>query len=988
MHYWRNQLNFVKYLLFGLVALLVASSAIASDDGKITGTVIDAETGDAIIGVSVYLEGTSQGAVTDIDGTYTIKKVVPGTYSLRVQAVNYATVRMTDVDVVSGDKAEVNFKMSTMILELDEIIVVTGQKMQRTEAFMLKHRQASESVSDAISADEISRSGSSDAAEAVKTVVGASVVDGKHVYVRGLGDRYSNTQLNGAALPSPDPDKQSAPLDLIPSNLLDNIVVQKSFTPDKPGNFAGGSVNLSTRDYPGERTLKFSTSASYNSVTTFENDLLAHDPSSKDWLAYDNGKRDVPGVVADLDPDLQDRIPQNRRFVVVRPGEGDYYAPVLDYMDESAKSFNPEMRAKTREAPLNQSHSLAYGDQWNLFDRPLGIVSTLSYSRKLQKYNGFQGRYRRGGTQSSALTPDYEFDDVRGKDEVHWGGLVNLHYGVHPNHKFGVSYMHNQHGQSTSRYLYGQWLEYSDADVNVRNYVLHYTERHLDNLQFSGQHAIGGNKLRVEWQASLSSTSQYEPDLRFFTDEVVPVYLEDDDTGDLVKTDSVSYVIQTSRYRAPQRLWRDLNEDRNDFTADFTYQLNQRAKLKAGGAYAKMNRSVTERRFLYQNTTGYKAFNGNIDAYAADMGLDSMYTYYSGPNPDDSTTVYLYSNYLSESTNERDQYHGEQKVSAAYGMIETPLLGDLTFIGGLRHEHTDMSSQTDDQNYDKGELKEDDLLPSINFVHRTTDRMNLRLSLAKTLARPTLREMTPSASEEFAIGSFFNGNADLKMTRITNFDLRWEWFVKPGEIIAVSGFYKKFKDPIELAIVTVNRDIKPLNSEDATVMGLEFEFRRRLDWISSHLASFKLGGNLTLVRSRVDIAQEELDEILPLFPDADRERQMAGQSPYIVNLDLEYDHPSSGTSISAYYNVFGERFAFNSEGMTPDVYEQPFSRLDLRLSQKFIAGTTLNAGISNLLDSKIEYLYEDKIGDSVADEVYESYSPGRTFSLGVNYNVW
>ncbi|MBU0982657.1 MAG: TonB-dependent receptor [candidate division Zixibacteria bacterium] len=989
-----------------LMLALCSLNVTASEFGVVTGTLTDAATGEALIGVSVYLEGTSLGAISDIDGSYTIKKIIPGTYSLRAQLVGYSPVTVTGITVKADEDTDLNFQLSVKTEALMNTITVTARAMQNTEASMLKHRQASKSVTDAVSSEQISRSGSGDAAEAVKSVVGASVVGGKYVFVRGLGDRYSNTQLNGAPLPSADPDKQSVQMDLIPSSLLDNIVVQKTFTPDKPGNFAGGSINLGTKDYPDKRSLIFSTSTGYNSETTFQSDFLTHNPSSRDWLGYNGGSYDVPQVITG-NPDLQELVPENRTFITVRgayPDSVAYYEPILSYMDESAESWNSEMSPKTRDVPLNQSHSIAYGDKLNLFDRPLGVVASLSYSRKFSSRDGFQGQYSRTTNTNPSLTPLYEFSDSRGVEEVLWGGLGTIVYGIHRNHKLSYTFMHNRNGESDNRSLEGPWQEYSDDGVVTRNFVLGYTERKLTSQQFAGNHSFFKDHIRAEWKASFSSTSQNDPDLRFFTDEVGPAYqlMEDPDSGDIIKVffpDSFQYVIQTNRYRAPQRLWRTLDEDNRDISLDLTVPLGTHSKFKTGGAFLKVNRNSTETMFQYVTTVDsyYKQFNGDVDAYASQLGFDSVHAYLP-PNATDSNYQYFFSNLLSERSEDRNQYDGYQKVFGIYGMIELPLSSRLAFVGGARYETTDMSSETLEQKLDStktaGSIDEGDVLPSLNLIYKIGDRMNLRASFGRTLARPTLREVTPAASQEFGSGNFFIGNDSLTHTKINNFDLRWEWFKRPGEVTAISAFYKRFENPIELSIYGPNKSIRPENSDKATVVGLEFEFRNRLDELSSRLANFTLGGNLTLVHSAVEMTTEELAYIKDEengYPDASDTRPMWGQSPYLVNFDLAYDNIKTGTSASLFYNVFGERLTYNSEYLTPDVYELPRQDLDIMLSQKLFGSPTLKLRIRNILNTNAKFVYRDKIapeGSRVDDRIYEEYKRGRTYSLGISYAIW
>jgi outer membrane receptor protein involved in Fe transport len=865
---------------------------------------------------------------------------------------------------------------------MDTTITVTGRKMENSTASVLKQRQNNTAVSDGISAEQISASGGGDAAQAVQKIVGASIVDGKHVYVRGLGGRYTNSQLNGAPMPSPDPDEQTLPMDLVPANLLDNIVVSKSFTPDRPGDFAGGSVDLSTKDYPGRRTLVISTSAGYNTKTSLQSGYLSQNSSSTDWLGHDNGQRAIPDIVLD-NPTLQEEVPNARFINVSQDGLADSLA-LVEYIDKASRAFRNEMVPSSGDAPLNQSYALSFGDRWTLFDRPFGVVASLSYSRKHSSQSGVQGRYSRGSVNTDELTADYIFDNVEGSDNVLAGGLLNFTYGFAEGHSISWNLMHDRSGESKARYLLGPWFYYSnDPNSKVRNYALTYTERELTSNQIQGKHSLFGGRMRADWQFSVSNTHQNDPDTRYFVDEVEQRQYEDDD-GNLV--DTTVYLIRLDRYPAPTRLYRELEEKGRGSQLDLTFPFGEEFEIKAGAAFAKNQRLQKERRFEYQNTSAYASYNGDIDAYLSDVGLDTVRTrVFQG----DTIYQYLYTNFLRETTEGRNQYSGDKRVYAGYGMLKLPVFNRLSFIGGVRIERTDMFTLTasTSANNRLGEIKSDDWLPSLNLVYHIGYEMNVRASYGRTLARPTLREMTPSASNEFGTGEFFNGNPNLEITKINNYDLRWEWFVRPGEVMAVSGFYKTIANPIEYSIVGDNNDIVVINSEDATVYGLEFEARRRFDWLHPRLADFVIGGNLTLAHSKVRIGEKELAELQGEYPGADEYREMAGQSPYVINLDLSYDNFDKGTRIGVFYNVFGTRFAFNSDHITPDVYEQARHQLDVQVSQKVFAGATLKLGFKNLLDADHEFVYEDKVANSHT-EVYERISPGRDITVGLAYQVW
>ncbi|MBN1212488.1 MAG: TonB-dependent receptor [candidate division Zixibacteria bacterium] len=966
----KNLINIlVLVIIFSLACYNV--NAEPAPSGRITGKVVDAQTGEPLIGVSIYLEGTKLGAFTDLDGNYIIKNVNPGTYSLRAQMISYATITATDI-VIADNEVQMNFQLSSKVYEVDDI-VVKGQALKNTEAVMLKHRQAASAVSDAVSSEQISRSGSGDAAEAIKKVVGATVMDGKYVYVRGLGDRYSSTQLNGSPLPSPDPDKQAVPMDLIPANLLDNIVVQKTFTPDKPGNFSGGAVDLGTKEMPDKLSINFSTSASYNSQVKGA-DLITYEGSGTDWLGYDDGSRDLPSSLTNPDaiPDKTDAV-------------NDYNKAVQ--LTKMSRALNDQLTPSTRRGPLNQSYAFSYGNQFRIFDKPLGIIASLSYSRKSSFYdNGFKGEWTLSGHDSvkTELDSEHELNDSRAKDEVLWGSLMNLAYRVHSNHRLGFTFMYTQNGESETRLLQGDNREMlgveEDPDRKAiwTTRVLRYTERKLSTFQFKGEHILKG--ARLHWLTSFSNTNQNDPDMRFMSDH----YRQRDDLK--------FYNLQLSHYPPPTHYFRELEEKNREGQLDLTLPFKQwsgyAAKFKFGGAYLKKERDFSEWTYEVQGLFNrYNSYGGDADAFFDEENVGYQITFDTTIVGEDivvdTNIQMLDGGVVVNATNPGSFYKGQQNINAGYGMLDIPLFKNLKMVGGVRYESTMMDvKQTQVPGSTSEEIDEGDWLPSLNLIYGLSNKMNVRASYGRTLARPTLREIAPWASEDFVGGRTLIGNPELEITKINNYDLRWEYFERPGEIFAVSFFYKKLENPIEIAILNNNDDVMSKNVAEGKLYGAEFEVRKRLDQLFSALRNFQLGANLTLVHSEVDIVEKEQVQ-LETSGFTDFTRPLMGQSPYVVNVDLTYNNIETGTRATILYNVFGERLAYNAESATPDIYERPRNLLDFTLSQRMFGSMNLKFAAKNILNDEVKFSHEYKDQEFV----YSSYNTGTTFTLGVTYDL-
>jgi TonB-dependent receptor len=968
-----------------LVALLTITGLLASDasakSGKIIGNIVDSETGQPLIGASVYIKDTKMGAATDLDGNYVINRVPPGQYIVIVSSIGYDQVTVEEVLIAEGESFPLNVTMQPKQLE-GEKIVVKAKALQNTEANLLRQRQKSITVSDAISAEAISRAGSSDAADAMTKVTGASVVGGKFVYIRGLGGRYGNARLNGTMIPTPDPEQQSVPMDLFPTNLLDNVVIEKTFTPDKPGNFSGGSVDLRTKDLPDALTLSLSASASYNENATFNSNFLSAPRGSRDWLAYDDGMRDIP---TPLEND-ETNIPTLTEAI------NDIDSALA--LEDLTRAFTSTMKPIKREAPLNQSYAFSFGNSYILGDRPLSLLTSLTYNHSYSYYDdGKAGRWTLSGGNASVLSKDYLLDDYKGTEEVLWGGLLSLNYPVHQNHKFSTRYIYNRQGKHEARFLVGEVPK--DAIVGdqwFEHRAIQYKAQTVGSLQLEGEHYL--KPLRLDWKAALTESTRNEPDLRNFSDDVNQ-FVEDIDpeTGDT--TYSYAYYVSQNYYSLPIRFYRDIKESNREGQLDINFPITkmngQDLKLSFGTSYLRLKREVAETKFLFQNSATAIQLRGDStnpdeadpNSYFGDDVVGFIDSTQSGYPP---RWHYNIGTVVIRSLDPRNNYDGQQEVFALYGMYNMRILPDLNFVGGVRYETTEMSisdALVDTAEINLGLIDEDNWLPSVSLTYNPIENMNFRLAYGRTLARPTIRELSPMMTQDFDKGFIFIGNPDLVHTLIDNYDLRWEWFTGPGEILAVSGYYKRFRDPIERTIISNNFEVKYKNVPRASVYGVELEIRESLGLLAAPLRNFSIEGNLTLTKSKVNIGDYELNIRRHFDSTASATRELQGQSSYLLNLNLSYSSYNSGTSAALLYNVFGDRLSEVSEGGTPDVYERSRPQLDFTLSQKILGGLTFKISAKNLLDSKVRKTIEYK----GVEYIFQEYSKGRSFSFGLSYKI-
>ncbi len=960
----------VIYILI-LGPALETVSAQNVQTGRIIGKIVQKETGEALIGAVVTVENTKLGAQSDLDGNYIINNVPVGTYRLIAQSVGFTRIIVENAAVTAGQAMKMDFAMQSEAIVGDEV-VVEASRLKDSESSLLSLRQQAPAAQDAISSEAISRAGAGDAAAAMTRITGASVESGKYAVIRGLSGRYSSTSLNGSQLPSTDPDRPAVQMDLMPTGLLDNIVVQKTFTPDQPGNFSGGAVNLNTKDLPEKLSVKLSSSVSYNDNVTWRDDVISHNGASSEKFGYDNGFRDPPAIIADS----SFRVPG---YSTVRTSpEG------ARYLDQAAKSLSRDFSFNKRSIPLNQGYSLSFGNLYQMFDRPLGVIGSLTYNRSYSYtpdgvYRRFETNAQDGKLLGLGIFQDYA--DEKASEEVLWGGLFSANFAPSSNHKLRFTFNRNQHGEKVSRRLEGQYRTYTESESQLlRSYAWQYTERSMQAFQYGGDHSLNLpalNRTRLEWNASFSTNQQDDPDLRYWTD--IANY---DDTGAFVDAGIVT------GFPFPTHYFRYLTEKNRELKADWSIPLSRSgSSVKIGSALIEKSRNQDNwmlRLNPTQSPQFFSSYNGDPASILVDdkLGIvDSTFDSFS------NKWTYRFGIVPENLSRKTDTYRGEQNVAALYGMFDWKLSSKFDVIAGARWEETDQWVESlDSSSRDfRGAYEVSDWLPSVNLVYHALPNMNLRGAFSITTARPTIREMAPFYSFEFLTGNNNIGNPRLTRTLIRNYDLRWEWFTRPGEVIAVSGFFKNFTDPIERFNISDNSDVSFLNVPKAQVYGAEIEFRRRLDHTGIGLLKhFQIGGNLTLVQSEVDIDPTELAYRVGrgLLDSTETKRAFGGQSPYVVNFEIIYSSPSRSTEIALLYNVYGDRLA-EVGYRAPDVYEQERHVLDLTLSRSLLGLLTAKLTAKNLLNED-RFMTQEAGGTQYTRSLVRE---GRSFSLGLSYSL-
>lgn len=859
--------------------------------------ILSEETGAPVAKARVFIVGQDLELATDQTGTVTAN-LFEGSYTVSVIHTSYSTALVKNIEVSGSPAAIRDIKLGPLSLALEDFVVIIP-RISGSVAKVLEDRRKASSVQDGLGAEELARSPDGSASSASRRIVGASVIGGQFLVVRGLGGRYTSVRLNDVPLPSTDPDMPGVQIDLFPSSLLSSLTIEKTFRADLPANFAGGSMNIKTKAFPEEFTLTVSASTGWNSVATGRQGLT-YPGSGSDWLGTDDGRRALPSDVPD------------RRVTGVGLG-------ALTYAEiaEIGKSFEPNWapRHATVKPPL--SLGLSLGNTHKHRGWTYGYLLTSGYkyeeavTREVRQTFNLQTVDDR-----KTIVPLERLNQIVGSRMALIGGLGTFSLkSPHRNiYKF-VSLVTQTMNDEASR-LSGI-SEQEDAPIRMTQ--LQFVERRLWLNQVIGHHPSLAQDLQLDWRLNFSSAFRNQPDTRsllYIQRESGAAYSYRDSTG------------------SGERLFNDLNQEDYGVAADITYRPEALAKdeftLKVGTLISTGHRNFSARRFGVR-------YIGNVEERSLD------------PNTLFRREGFADRFQLRELTRPDDGYVADLLLLSGYVSVDTKLVDAVRTIIGVRIEDSRQSIQAESpyanpgQETVSGNQDNFDPLPSAALIGLLSETQSLRLVYGGTVARPLVREFAPFLSQDFVRGRGVQGNPDLVRTYIHNYDLRWENFLSTTEVLAISGFYKTFLHPIERVIIDTNGNIRYANVEGATNYGLEFELRLSLERLHRALSAFEMGSNLALIVSDVQLSGEQKSVA------TSSSRPLAGQSPYVANCSLSFTPTDTSLSLNLYYNVFGPRIREVGLGGLPDTLEEPFHALDFSASWAFHENWTISMSAKNLL---------------------------------------
>jgi len=903
--------------------------------GKISGRLTNQD-GKPIAGASIFIQGVKLKINSNNEGLYSAE-VPEGRYIISFVHKEYSTESLRNITVLSKKRTVQNVKMSVTGLELEDFIVVAPHVKGSLSA-LIEVRRKSSSVAEVMGSEQISKSGDSDAASSLKRITGLTIVDGKYVYIRGLGERYSNVLLNGMALPSPDPTRRVVQLDLFPSGILQSLVVQKSYSPEYSGSFGGGTVILNTKDIPEKFQGKVSIGTNYSAGNARVN---SYKGGSKDHLGIDDGTRKLPESIATATANGR------RLFQSSGVNSGGYsQAEIRQFSKDMPRTYN----TNEESAGLPPSLSVSLGDLYKYKGKKFGYLISGMYSNKWENEEKSKINYKSDGTE------DNRKEIETSKQTVKLSGMLNLGADFGKHAKFSTNTLLLR--KTTDKVTNDIKSSESDSDANYRDIGLEWQERQLFSQIFGGKHQVGSNNKRMlEWRAAYSLAKRYQPDSRN--------YQQDLKDG--------KYITSTAGKRN-QKFYNELNDKSQDYSLKVALPLIKNSWFdvlaKVGGQHIRKNRQSETKRFKYGQIDATVAANTTGNTDILEESIQEICT---------DEVIEAGGCLLEDITEASDRYSATQTINAYFVDSEIKIKEFMRINIGARVEDSKQTIKTyegvDRIEVESG-LNMQDILPVLGTTFFLTDTLQLRSAYSETVSRPDFKDLNPGSYYDDEKGRSVNGNLDLKGTVIKNIDARLEWYFGKNESLSFGVFQKKFLNPIEEVAGTFdnNGDLvfaeakyQLANVGNAKSSGFEIEARKNFGFISNALDYLSLGGNYSKIKSEMKIFENLSGQV------TNQSRPLQGQSEYIVNLNLDYDNPNSGTTATLLFNVFGERI--DSVGTKPfgDVYEQPFEQLDFVFSQKI--------GKSYKVKLKLQNLINPKVIKKEDDHIKELYRKGRVASV-------
>lgn len=931
---WLSRLVIIGMMIF-------ISQAILAQTGKVSGTVAD-ENNKPVIGATIKVLTLNTGAATDVDGHFEMSLPAGKKYEIEISAVGFGTKTLTDVEVNAGQVNSLNITLVVKANNLDNVTVKTSARKESTNA-LITFQKNTNAVAQVISAEAIRRSPDKNTGEALKRVTGLSIQEGRYIVVRGLSDRYNQAMLNGVLLSSTEPDRKTFSFDIFPAAIVENIIVNKTFIPEYSGEWAGGLIQVNTRDIPAKSFLNVQIGTNFN-TNTVGKDIYTYKGGKLDWLGMDDGARALP-----------DNFPTKNQFAVLSGAEKTQLG-----LDLAAKSWAPTQKTSLLNT-LGQSFQLNGGFATKLFKKDLGGVVTLTYNRGVRNLD-YENRFF--NINESKADASFDYHNNKYTQDVLWGALANLSLRLNANNKISFKNLININTSDYTTLRTGKDFEFNaQLGENIKAYEYGFRNNTFFNTQLNGEHNIPSLKSKFNWFGSFSILDQYIPQQRRIQYNQDPT----DPNGPYL-----ALLSNTLSQKTGSVYYSNLNDYIYNFGGDVTtnYTLGgKKQSVKAGYNFQVKDRLFNARPFsisLPSDNPTLRALDPSQIFAAENFGTGNNQFHF-----DELSGIYF-------------RYLANTILNAGYIQFDNNFTDWLRVVWGVRYEDYDQlvgSTRKSDPRYSYSRVG--DFLPAINATFKTNARSNLRFAVSQTVVRPEFRELTGTAFYDFEVGATIIGNPNLQRTKVSNVDLRYEIYQRPGELVTMGVFYKYFDNPIELAFNQTGAGSSSTfnyldnNKTSAQTYGAEIEFRKKLDFMQA-FKRFTVGGNFSYIYNRVKFDQQVLN------------RPMQGQSPYLINASLQYDIEEKGFYATVLFNQVGRRILYVGNEQLPPVWEAPRPLLDLQIAKKIMDKKgEIKLNISDLINQYARF-YHDLDGNkkygSGLDALALSRRYGTNVSLSFSYN--
>lgn len=946
-----------------LAFTLFISSILVAQTGKISGKVINASSGQPLANATITLAEKPVAISADQNGLFVFSKLAAGIYSVKCTYSGHVDKIIDEIEVKENETTVITVSLEEK--KAGEVVIVTKRsaKMESVASLLIAQKNSA-SVSDGITAESIRKTPDRSTGDVIKRVSGASIQDDRFAVIRGLNDRYNAAFINGAPLPSTESDRKAFAFDIFPSAILDNLVIYKTATPDKPGDFAGGIIEITTKATSPTNFTSVAAGGSYNTLITGKTRFFSETKGKRDFLGLDDGVRGLP-----------DNFPSAQAL----------RDPNLTFADRAAlaKGFG-KYKWGVLTGNTSPNYNIQISNGYNILRKGKEFVSTLfsfTYNRNYTFSEGDRNTFDFNADPNAVLYQRKKFKDSVYNEETVLALLGNVSLKI--NNKNSISWKNNLSINTDNRLIKRIGENDADGDPGFinRDVVRWFTSNKILSSQLGGEHLVGPVKTKINWLANYSTVDREIPNLSrssyvgYLPD--LSAFFASGEPNQLFGTGSMMFINSNENIKSIKA----------DVTQPYTFMKNTQNFFKIGGGYQLREREFTTRLIGFAPYTGGVAFDYSL------LSLPEGEIFVPGNlgKIDSTTGGFL----VNEGTIENSNYQASSSLSHVYLMNDQRFFKNFRLIYGARIETFNQKLNTFNNSLAplvNTDTTITDFLPSVNFVYSLTSKMNIRLSYSQTVNRPEFRELAPFLFFDYATQNTIGGIQDLQRAKVKNYDFRYEFYPGKSQLFSVSAFYKDFINPIEIVFIpgTTNQ-ASYINSTSAKVYGFEAEFRTLLSTLAgikregALLSKFTLSANAAYMKSSI-----KLDRLFSIEPERlITDRPLQGQSPYLINSSLAFSDERSGFSATLSVNRVGDRiYIAGIKNESADIYEKARTVVDFQVA-KFLLQSRLELKLTgrDLLAQDINFYSDFDLSKNYtkSDKFFSTFKAPVTVSFSATY---